>query len=524
MAAHSARQHSGRRGLEDAGLAQRSRRPHQGAGGRGGIRRPRGDGVESRHQSAGRRRDRRSLRRALGDDHGTDHRQRGALQRRAVEDPGNPAALRLDARDRQRRRVYRGDAVGIAGVSGARKIIIVGGGPAGVAAAMAARQQDAAAEVVLLNDEHHEPYEKPPLSKAVLTGKLAPHDTPIAGPKGIAATGVALKGGTRVAAIDRAARMIVTDAGERLGYDALVLATGSINRVLPMFPAGRAGIYYLRTEAEARALKDHLHRSQSLLVIGGGLIGLEVAASAAEVAVKTTVVEAAARILARVCDEETSAIIAQAHHARGVDIRVGTAPVALRDLPDGRLAVETQSGDALAADLIVVGIGAAPDDWLAKAAGLDTQDGIVVDDHGRTSDPAIFAAGDCTRFPGPHGPVRLENWRHALEHGAIAGRNAAGGDVAYSAAPSFWSEQYDLYMQGVGWPGAQPGPRVRRHIGPSAMLLFELNGSHLTYAMGINAQRDIAVAHRLLERRIPVEASVLADAAKPLAALLKAKA
>ena len=344
-------------------------------------------------------------------------------------------------------------------MSGARKIIIVGGGPAGVAAAMAARQQDAAAEVVLLNDEHHEPYEKPPLSKAVLTGKLAPHDTPIAGPKGIAATGVALKGGTRVAAIDRVARMIVTDAGERVGYDALVLATGSINRVLPMFPAGRAGIYYLRTEAEARALKDHLHRSQALLVIGGGLIGLEVAASAAEVGVKTMVVEVAPRILARVCDEETSAIIAQTHRARGVDIRVGTPPVALRDLPDGRLAVETQSGGAIDGDLIVVGIGAAPDDRLAQAAGLATQDGIIVDDHGRTSDPAIFAAGDCTRFPGPHGPVRLENWRHAQEHGGIAGRNAAGGDVAYNVAPSFWSEQYDMYIQGMGWPIALPSAK-----------------------------------------------------------------
>src|SRR3954452_23448188 len=389
---------------------------------------------------------------------------------------------------------------------------------------MSAKQQDAAAEVVLLNDEHHEPYEKPPLSKAVLTGKLAPHDTPIAGPKGVAATGVALKGGTRVAAIDRAARMIVTDAGERLGYDALVLATGSINRVLPMFPAGRAGIYYLRTEAEARALKDHLHRSQSLLVIGGGLIGLEVAASAAEVGVKTTVLEVAPRILARVCDEETSAIIAQAHHARGVDIRVGTAPVALRDRPDGRLAVETQSGGAIDADLIVVGIGAAPDDRLARAAGLDCAGGIVVDDRGRTSDPAIFAAGDCTRFPGPHGPVRLETWRHALEHGAVVGRNAAGGEAVYNVAPSFWSEQYDMYIQGVGWPVLQPNVRVRRNIGPGATLAFELDGDRLAYAVGINAQRDIAVAHRLLERRIPVEASVLADAAKPLAALLKAKA
>jgi 3-phenylpropionate/trans-cinnamate dioxygenase ferredoxin reductase component len=409
-------------------------------------------------------------------------------------------------------------------VSIVRKIVIVGGGPAGVAAAMAAKQQDAAAEVVLLNDEHHEPYEKPPLSKAVLTGKLTPQDVPIAGPKGIAATGVVLKGGTSVQAIDRDARELVTDTGERIGYDALVLATGSVNRMLPMFPAGRAGIYYLRTEAEARALKAHLHRSQSLLVIGGGLIGLEVAASAAEVGVKTTVVEVAPRILARVCDEETSAIIAQAHHARGVDIRVGTTPSALRDLPDGRLAVETASGDTLAGDLIVVGIGAAPDDRLAKAAGLATQDGIIVDDHGRTSDPAVFAAGDCTRFPGPHGPVRLENWRHAQEHGAIAGRNAAGGDIAYTVAPSFWSEQYDMYIQGMGWPIARPSARVRRTLGPGGTILFELDGAHLVYAAGINAQRDIAFARRLLERKAALDASEPADASKSLAAMLKAKA
>ena len=235
-------------------------------------------------------------------------------------------------------------------------------------------------------------------------------------------------------------------------------------------------------------------------------------------------IEVAPRILARVCDEETSALIAQAHRARGVEIRVGIMPSALRDLPDGRLAVETKSGDVLAADLIVVGIGAAADDRLAKAAGLAAQDGVIVDDHGRTSDPAIFAAGDCTRFPGPHGPVRLENWRHAQEHGAIAGRNAAGGDVAYNVAPSFWSEQYDLYIQGMGWPIAQPSARVRRPLGSGGTILFELDGAQLAYAAGINAQRDIALARRLMERRIPLDAGELADAGKPLAAMLKAKA
>jgi 3-phenylpropionate/trans-cinnamate dioxygenase ferredoxin reductase component len=413
-------------------------------------------------------------------------------------------------------------------MSTGRKIVVVGGGPAGVAAALAAKQQDATAEVALINDEHHEPYEKPPLSKAVLTGKARPHDAPIAGPKGVAGGGVALVH-ARVMAIDRGARTLVTEAGERIGYDALVLATGSINRVLPMFPAGRKGIYYLRTEAEARALKEHLDRiralpNPTLIVIGGGLIGLEVAASAAEIGVKTTVVEIAPRVLARVCDEETSALIDERHRARGVDIRTGTAVSALTELPDGRLAVTAGNGETLTADLIVVGTGAAPEDRLAQAAGLATNDGIVVDDHGRTSDPAIFAAGDCTRFPGPHGPVRLENWRHAQEHGAVVGRNAAGGDVAYNVAPSSWSEQFDMYIQGVGWPIAQPSARVRRTPGAGATLLFELDGAHIAYAVGINAQRDIAMVRRLIERRVGVDANELGDAGKPLAAMLKAKA
>jgi len=408
-------------------------------------------------------------------------------------------------------------------MSSGRRIAVVGGGPAGVAAALAARQQDAAAQVTLLNDEQVEPYEKPPLSKAVLTGKAMAHDAPIAGPRGIAGGGVTPRLGTRVTAIDRAAREVATEAGERIGYDALVLATGSVNRVLPMFPAGRAGIHYLRTEAEARALKAQLDRSRSLLVVGGGLIGLEVAASAAELGVAPCVIEIAPRILARVCDEETSALVHARHRARGVDIRTGVAAAALATPPDGRLAVELNTGEMIAADLVVVGIGAAPDDRLARAAGLATEGGIIVDDRGRTSDPAILAAGDCTRFPGPRGPVRLENWRHAQEHGAVVGRNAAGGDAAYNVAPSFWTEQFDMYIQGVGWPVAAPSARVRRPLAAGATLLFELDGAQLAYAVGINAQRDIAVARRLIERRVPVDAAALADASKPLAQMLKAK-
>jgi NADPH-dependent 2,4-dienoyl-CoA reductase/sulfur reductase-like enzyme len=404
-----------------------------------------------------------------------------------------------------------------------RRIVIVGGGPAGVGAALAARQQDAAAEVILLTDEVCEPYEKPPLSKAVLTGKAMPHEAPIAGPKGVAGANVALKGGARAAAIDRAGKAVVTQAGERIPYDALVLATGSLNRILPMFPPGPL-VHYLRTEQESLALKAQLSRSRSLLVIGGGLIGLEVAASAAELGVTTTVIEIAPRILARVCDEETSDFVHAHHKAHGVDIRLATAVSGTRSLADGRLAVDTQAGDTLAADVIVVGTGAVPDDALARSAGLEVSNGIVVDDRGRTSDPAIFAAGDCTRFPGPHGPVRLENWRHAQEHGAVVGRNAAGGDAPYNVAPSFWSEQYDLYIQGIGWPPPHPVRRVRRPLAGNARLSFELEGDRIVYATGINVQRDIAAVRRLIERRVPVDAADLADPAKPLNALLRAKA
>jgi NADPH-dependent 2,4-dienoyl-CoA reductase/sulfur reductase-like enzyme len=170
--------------------------------------------------------------------------------------------------------------------------------------------------------------------------------------------------------------------------------------------------------------------------------------------------------MARVCDEETSALVHERHRTRGVDIRVGATVSALRETPDGKLAVVTGGGE-IAADLIVVGTGAAPDDALARAAGLAVEDGIIVDDHGRTNDPAIFAAGDCTRFPGPHGPVRLENWRHAQEHGVIAGRDAAG-DVAYNVAPSP-GRAIDMYIRAL--PVKAPSARVRRAIGAGTLML-----------------------------------------------------
>lgn len=401
-----------------------------------------------------------------------------------------------------------------------RNILVIGSGPAGTFAAIAAKKQDPSAAVTLLSEESCEPYEKPPLSKAVLLGTAAPGDAPIAGPGGIASHGVALESRAMVSAIDRAGRTVVLKDGRRLPYDALVIATGSLPREIPQLPPAMSRVHYLRTEADAEALKTDLRQCRHLLVVGGGLIGLEVAASAATLGIKTTVLEVLPRILARVCDEDTGAAVHEAHRRHGVDIRAGTGLRSATAQPDGRIEIMTSAGEPLTADLVVVGTGAKPNDGLAAAAGIATDDGIVVDQQCRTSDPAIFAAGDVVRFPGPHGLVRLENWRHAQDQGTVAGRNAAGAGETYGTVPSFWSEQYDLYIQGVGWP-VQGAERVRRPIAGGGVLVFEILDGRLAYAMGINAQRDLAAARRLIERRVPVDPAALADPAQPLAGMLK---
>ena len=400
---------------------------------------------------------------------------------------------------------------------------MIGSGPAGVFAAIEARRADPAATVTLLSDEACEPYEKPPLSKAVLLGKALPEHAPIAGRGGTAAHNIVLEHSAVVTAIDRAGHTVVTTTGRRYPYDALVLATGSLVRELPQLPLGMPRVHYLRTEADARALTAALRQCKELLVVGGGLIGLEAAASAAELGLKVTVLEVAPRILARVCDEETGAFIAEEHRQHGVDLRTGTS-LARVEARDAGITIESTGGDRFTADLIVVGTGVKPNDALAAKAGLATDNGIVVDEHCRTSDPAIFAAGDAVSLPGPHGLVRLENWRHAQDQGVVAGRNAAGANEAYRTVPSFWSEQYDLYIQGLGWPLPQRGERIRRALPGKSRLTFEIAGGVIVGALGINAQRDLAAVRRLIERKIPVDAAALGDPSRPLASLLKATA
>jgi NADPH-dependent 2,4-dienoyl-CoA reductase/sulfur reductase-like enzyme len=404
-----------------------------------------------------------------------------------------------------------------------QKIVVIGGGPAGVYAAIEAKRFRPSADVVLLSEECCEPYERPPLSKAAITGKAAPDSARIAGSKGVEGHGVRLERGARCVEIDRAARVALAADGRRYAYDALVLATGCRVRVLPQWPLGAAGVFYLRTEAHARALAENLRPDAHLILIGGGLIGLEVAASARKIGVRTTVLEKGPRILARVCDERTGGVIAEAHASNGVDIKLN-AGIERVEANGAGFTVTLAGGEVLTCDLALVGAGVEPDTDLAKQAGLAVEDGILADEFCRTSDPAIYAAGDVARFPGPHGPTRLENWRHALDHGAVAGRNAAGGAECYQPVPSFWSEQYDLFLQGLGWPGGRAGERIHRSYGDGRSLVFDLTDGAISFALGINAQRDMAATRRLIERRTPVAAPALADPGCALADLLAANA
>jgi NADPH-dependent 2,4-dienoyl-CoA reductase/sulfur reductase-like enzyme len=386
---------------------------------------------------------------------------------------------------------------------------------------MAAKRTDGSAHVTLLTDESCEPYEKPPLSKAVLLGRASPEDAPIAGPGGLQKHGVVVRLDCRCTAIDRVGQYVTTTKGE-FAYDALVVATGACVRELPFLRAGMPAVHYLRTEAHARKIRGELAPGKRLFVIGAGLIGLEAAAAAAERGATVTVMDVAARVMERVCDPQTSAMVQTEHERHDVRFILGKSLFSATPRDGAGIDLKTVEGAVYEADLVLVGIGVRPDDHLAIAAGLEVNDGIIVDAQCRTSDSNIFAAGDVSRFAAPDGHVRLENWRHAQEHGAIAGTNAAGAGNRYHAVPSFWSEQYDLYIQGVGWPDHSM-TLVRRPLVNGSALVLGTKAGLVTSALGINAQRDLAAVRRLIERKIPVDVSHLADPGRPFGEMLKAR-
>ena len=380
--------------------------------------------------------------------------------------------------------------------------------------------------MLLLAEEDRDPYEKPPLSKSVLMGQAEPESKPIADGAALAAAGVVFVRGARAVRIDRARREVELLEQSPVPYDALILATGAKARTLPVLPPDMANVHYLRTAEDALLLRGALRRparspdrSPGIVVVGAGLIGLEAAAAAGTA---TTVLEAGSSAMARVCSADLARIIVERHAGAGVRFRFGTTIVAASPAGGG-VALRLSDGHVLEASLVIVGIGATPDIDLAVAAGLPVAEGILVDDHCRATDPAIFAAGDVAQFRTRWcaDPTRLENWRHALDQGQVAGINAAGGEAVYESVPSFWSDQYELMLQGAGWPDGLVLPPLRRVLGEGRVLEFHVLDGRVRYAVGIGVAREINIVRRLIERQVAVTAQALTDPAVSLQGLLK---
>jgi 3-phenylpropionate/trans-cinnamate dioxygenase ferredoxin reductase subunit len=329
-------------------------------------------------------------------------------------------------------------------------VVIVGTGQAGAQAAFTLREHGFAGRVVLVGDEPQAPYQRPPLSKAFLAGELSVDRLYLRPLEYYAANAIELRLHASVDALDRAARRLHLRGGARIGYDRLLLATGSRARRAQIPGARGPDVHYLRTLQDTLRLREALVPGRRVAIIGGGYIGLEVAAIACAAGAAVTVVEAEACLLSRVTTPAIGEFFATAHRRHGVDVRCDTRVTGL--VGGERLdAVETTSG-TIAADLAVIGVGAVPNVELAQAAGLACDDGIVVDEFCRTSDPAIYAAGDCTRHPDRWlaDRLRLESVQNAVDQGTSAALNIAGQHTRYAEVPWFWSSQYDYKLQAAG--------------------------------------------------------------------------
>ncbi|MFE9689606.1 NAD(P)/FAD-dependent oxidoreductase [Micromonospora sp. NPDC005806] len=330
--------------------------------------------------------------------------------------------------------------------------LIVGAGLAGAKAAQTLREEGFDGRVVLLGEEPERPYERPPLSKGLLLGTTPRRDVYVHDADWYEAKDVELRTATRVTGIDRDARQVVLADGERLGYDELLLTTGSTPRRLDVPGSGLDGVWYLRTAADSDRIAEALTDRAHLVVIGAGWIGLEIAAAARQHGAAVTVVETADLPLQRVLGDEVARVFADLHRQHGVTFHFG---VGVRQLQGtGRVSsVLLTDGTQLAADTVVVGVGVQPNVQLAEAAGLKVENGIVTDARLLSSDPHIYAAGDVANAYHPllDRHIRVEHWANALNGGPAAARSMLGQQVEYARLPYFFSDQYDLGMEYSGW-------------------------------------------------------------------------
>jgi 3-phenylpropionate/trans-cinnamate dioxygenase ferredoxin reductase component len=418
-------------------------------------------------------------------------------------------------------------------------MVIVGGGQAGGRAAEALRAAGWTGRIVLLADEDRAPYERPPLSKEVLTGGKEPAQCALFPPAFFAAREIELRLATPAVSLDRARRAVLLADGAAIPYHRLLLAPGAAPRRLAVPGSDRAKIHYLRTAADAARLRAALGPQTRLVIIGGGFIGLEVAASAAARGARVTVVEAGPRLAMRMVPPEIAERLAARHRAAGVELRLGSTLAAIEgpaiegaaiDGTGRESAVLLDDGSAIACDAVLVAIGVAPRTALAHAAGLAVENGIAADETLRTSDPEILAAGDACSFPHAlfAARVRFESWMNANEQAAVAARNMLGGAERYELAPWLWSDQYELTVQIAGLP-SHACRTVPRPIGPEALLLFHLaaNGRLVAVsAVGPNEAiaRPVRLGRMLIERGLHAPEAALADPSVNLKSLLAPQA
>ena len=395
------------------------------------------------------------------------------------------------------------------------KVVIVGAGHAGGTAAALLRQYGFAGPITLLGAEPIPPYQRPPLSKAWLKGEADEDSLALKPLDFYGEQSIDLRMGVSVASISRAPKTVTLEGGESIAYDVLVLATGARPRRLDIPGIGLAGVCELRTAADAEMLKSTLKPGCRLAVVGGGYIGLEVAASARALGAEATVIELQSRVLARVASEPLSAFFEAYHRAKGVGFELG---VSVHEIlgKDGRVTgVKLSDGRTVACDAALIGVGAVPNDEIARDAGLECANGIVVDLEARTADPAVFAIGDVTHRPLPlyERSFRLESVPNALEQAkqvaaALSGRPAPAPEV-----PWFWSDQYDLKMQIAGLPFDGDSLLVRGDPANAKFAVFHLKGDLIQAVEAVNAPPEFMAGRQLIGSRRTVARERLADGA-----------
>ncbi|MFT4256930.1 MAG: FAD-dependent oxidoreductase [Pseudoxanthomonas sp.] len=408
-------------------------------------------------------------------------------------------------------------------VSKTADVTIVGAGQAGSEVATSLRQQGFTGSIVLLGDEPYLPYRRPPLSKTYLAGEASQESLYIKAASAYEKHGIQCRTGIAVEKIDRESRRLFLSDGTTLTYGTLVLATGGRPRKLTITGAEHDNVYYVRTLDDIERLKRDFRSDARLVVIGGGYIGLEAAAVAVKHGLRVSVVEAAPRVLARVAAPELSSFYERVHREHGVELLTGRGVSELlgQDRVD---AVLLDDGKELPADLVVVGVGLIPNVELAAIAGLEVDNGIVVDAETRTSDPSIYAAGDCTSHHNDfYGKWhRLESVPNAIEQGRIVASNITGKPARYSAVPWFWSDQYDLKLQMVGLSAGYDQIVVRGSFDSNSFIAFYVKDGVVISADAVNRPHDFMIAKQLVADRVHAPDTSLADETQPLKALLGA--